>query len=157
MHPPSIIVESTHVFVIQGKDKKVSESMLSFLRAIGLQPVEKATFIRQMNAKSPDFIDTLRKAFDIVQVVIILLIGEDTETILKAGIALGINRDKTLLIKIGSLISGLYMDSTHFNGCFEMDNSPESRLQLAQKLKDFGCNTNTQGDSWISIGNFTGK
>ena len=71
--------------------------------------------------------------------------------ILEAGMALASDEARTILVSTGALRGMSDLDGRHV---IRLDNSPERRNDLVQRLKVAGCNPKTDGTDWIRTGNF---
>jgi predicted nucleotide-binding protein len=164
------------VFVVHGRDEDLRQSMFDYLRSIGLYPLEWEQVIRNTGEESSHISRILEDAFSSAQAVLVLLSGDDLvmlqehlqsdddpgyereltpqarpNVLFKAGMAIGKNEERTILIEIGSTkhfsdFSGLHV--------IKLDNSAEKRKELADKLRTVGCNVDTSGTDWLEIGDF---
>lgn len=164
------------VFVIHGRNDKLRESMFNFLRALGLKPVEWSQAIQATQKASPYIGEILDTAFSQAQAIIVMFSGDDDaqlrkeflrqneppyekeltpqprpNVIFEAGMAMGRNEDRTILVQVGELrpisdIAGRHI--TH------LDNNPQKRQELVTKLQGAGCEVDTSGTDWLSVGDF---
>lgn len=164
------------VFVVYGRNNKLRESMFTFLRALGLNPVEWTQAIQATQKTSPYIGEILDTAFAQARAIIVLFSGDDEARLLagflgrneksyekeltpqprpnvifEAGMAMGRNEDRTILVQVGetrpiSDIAGRHI--TH------LDNSSEKRQELVTKLRGAGCEVDTNGTDWLTTGNF---
>jgi predicted nucleotide-binding protein len=167
---------SKTVFVVHGRDDKLRESMFNLLRALGLEPLEWSQAIQATKKSSPYIGEILETAFSLAQAIIVIFSGDDEaklreefwgqneptyekevtpqsrpNVIFEAGMAMGGNESRTILVQVGKLrpisdIAGRHI--TH------LDNSAEKKQELATKLKGAGCEVNTSGTDWLTVGNF---
>jgi len=150
--------------------------MFSFLRSIGLYPLEWSQAIQATGKSLPYIGEVLDSAFSRAQAIIVLMTGDDEarlreqyrgtsdpsyereltpqtrpNVIFEAGMAMGRNPDRTIIVEIGELrpfsdLSGLHT--------IRLNNSTERRQQFAQRLELAGCNVELSGTDWHKEGNF---
>jgi len=117
-----------NVFVVHGRNTKLRDSLFDFLRSIGLKPIEWNQAIAATNKGTPSVEEILDAAFSHAQAVVVLLSGDDEarlekqflvdndeyyekqltpqarpNVLFEAGMAMGRNPDRTVLIQIGQL------------------------------------------------------
>jgi hypothetical protein len=71
--------------------------------------------------------------------------------LVEAGMALGLQRERTVLIEIGDLrpISDLAgLNTVHFDG------TVTSLHKIAQRLRGAGCAVDTSGTDWLDVDRF---
>jgi predicted nucleotide-binding protein len=167
---------SKTVFVVHGRNDKLRESMFSFLRALGINPLEWSQAIQATKKPSPYIGEILDTAFRLAQAIIVIFSGDDEarlreeflgqnepphekeltpqsrpNVIFEAGMAMGGNESRTVLVQVGKLrpisdIAGRHI--TH------LDNSSQKRQELVTKLSSAGCKVDTSGTDWLQVGNF---
>jgi len=167
---------SKTVFVVHGRDDKLRESMFNLLRALGLEPLEWSQAIQATKKSSPYIGEILGTAFSLAQTIVVIFSGDDEaklreefwgqneptyekevtpqsrpNVIFEAGMAMGGNESRTILVQVGKIrpisdIAGRHI--TH------LDNSAPKRQELVTKLKGAGCEVNTSGKDWLTVGNF---
>jgi hypothetical protein len=71
--------------------------------------------------------------------------------LVEAGMALGLHNDRTVIVEMGRLrpISDLF--GRHV---VRLDNTPQQRKALAQRLQTAGCKVNLAGNDWLTVGDF---
>jgi predicted nucleotide-binding protein len=166
--------KNNSLFVVHGRDTQLNEDMFSFLRAIGLNPLEWNQAVKRVKGANPNVTEVVKTALQSVQGVIVMFSPDEEarlkakfrnskdskvlegqarqNVIFEAGIALGAHQEKTLLVEVGSVrqisdIGGMHILRLH--------NSAMSRKELAQRLKDkLKFRVDTTGDSWLTVGNF---
>ncbi len=165
------------LFVVHGRDTALNESMFSFLRAIGLNPMEWSQAIAAAKGANPNVGTVINNTMKKVQGVMVMF-SPDEEARLKpnfcapnekntlgklsaqarpnvlfeAGLALGAHPKKTILVQVGSTrdisdIAGMHIP--------RLSQSAPSRKELAQRLKKMGFKVTTEGTSWLTEGNFS--
>jgi predicted nucleotide-binding protein len=167
----------TSVFVVHGRDEKATRSLFSFLRAVGLDPVEWNKAIAKTKKGSPYVGDILDAAFGQAVAVVVLLTPDDVAKLKKeflkatdpahereltgqaranvlfeAGMAFGKNPNSTVLVQVGQLRPFSDVGGRHV---VHLSNSPESRQELVTKLANAGCNVDATGTHWLSEGDFS--
>ncbi len=166
------------VFVVHGRDTKLRDAMYEFLGALGLKAQEWGHAIRSVRGKggNPYINDAVTKIMDQAQAIIVVLSPDDeaklkdqfvvkhergTEgklqgqarpnVIFETGIAIGAHHKKTVIVRIGTVkpftdIGGMHI--LHLSG------TDSSRHELANRLKDLGCEIDRDGDHWLRAGDF---
>src|ERR1022692_264176 len=172
------IVDPGRVFVVHGRNDKARRAMFDFLRSLGLSPVEWGEAIRLTGAGLPYVGEGLDKAFEQAQAIVIVMSGDDEarlrsqfrhdrdpeyeksltpqvrpNVIFEAGMALGRNPDRTIIVQDCaqapfSDIGGRHV--LHFAG------TAEDRQALATRLETAGCPVQRVGQDWLSSGDFAG-
>ena len=169
-------IDPKKLFVVHGRNLSARDAIFQFLRAIGLKPIEwsQATAMSQKGA--PYVGEILDAAFSEAQAVLVLITGDDEAKLRKeflnegdpiyekestiqsrpnvlfeAGMAFGSHQDRTVLVEIEktrpfSDIAGRYI--------VRLDNSTEKRQELAQCLKNAGCDVDLTGTAWHKAGDF---
>jgi hypothetical protein len=174
-----IIVEMSlgqEVFVSHGRDKVARREFFTFLRAIGLKPVEWSVALSESAGGSPLISDTLDKAFGPDRAFIVLLTPDDIvqlkeehaddeddpetrpsgqarpNVLFEAGMAFARYPDHTVLVEFGKVRRFTNIDA-RFR--VRLDNSPESRSRLAHRLEAIGCDVDLRAEDWYSAGDLT--
>jgi len=166
---------SRKVFVVHGRNKAARSAMFSFLRALDLRPIEWSEARAMTGEASPVIGTILDVALREARAIVILLTPDDIaylhsdyangasdpdlrpqgqarpNVLFEAGMAMGRDPDRTVLVELGQLrpfsdIAGRYV--------LRIDDSPEWRLDLAQRLRDAGCEVNLSGRDWMNAGDF---
>jgi hypothetical protein len=164
------------VFVAYGRNIEMKKAMFEFLRALDLFPQDWKELVASTGKSSPYVGEVLDKAFSDAQAIVILLTPDDEgkmnynylsdrdpmherqltpqarqNVIFEAGIAMGHRPDRTIIVQIGEIRPFSDIGGRH---TIIMDNSPEKRGDLAQRLHTAGCPTNTYSDAYFKAGNF---
>lgn len=150
--------------------------MFGFLGALGLQPVEWDQAVQLTGKGSPYVGEILDAAFAHAQAIVVLLTPDDIaylkrefaagetdpetdpkgqarpNVLFEAGMALGRNPDRTILVELGELRPFSDVVGRH---AVRMNDSAERRKSLAQRLHTAGCAVDTSGDHWLRAGAFT--
>lgn len=167
------------VFVVHGRNIAARDAMFAFLRALGLHPIEWSTAISATGSATPYIGQALDAAFEMAQAVVVLMTPDDIaylqrdhassdedpeltptpqarpNVLFEAGMAIGRHPDRTILVELGSLRPFSDVGGRHV---VRIDNSPEKRNALAQRLEDAGCDVQKSASDWLgtgTAGNFT--
>lgn len=174
--PEPTPVKTDQVFVVHGRNQTARDAMFTYLRTIGLHPLEWNEAVRATGKTMPYIGEILDAAFTQAGAVVVLMTPDDgarlsepfrsandppheTEltgqarpnVLFEAGMAMGRNPDRTILVELGSLrlfsdVSGLHV--------IRMDNSSQRRQELAQRLEGAGCPVSLDGIDWHTAGDF---
>lgn len=164
------------VFVVHGRDEKAKRELFTFLRALALQPIEWVQAIKRTGEATPYVGAILDAAFHDAAAVVVLLTPDDearlrkqfkkagdavyearltgqarANVLFEAGMAFGRNPDSTVLVQLGDVRQFSDVAGRHI---VRLGNDPASRLELATKLANAGCNVNTSGEDWLTAGDF---
>ncbi|MBP1823036.1 nucleotide-binding protein [Mycobacterium sp. OAE908] len=163
------------VFVVHGRNEAARQSMFTFLRAVGLNPIEWSRALAATGSASPYIGEVLDTAFDMAQAIVVLMTpdemaylvahhasgADDPDTkpgpqarpnvLFEAGIAMGRDPRRTILVELGTLRPFSDVAGRH---AVRLSNSPEKRLDLANRLKTAGCEVDTSGTDWLKAGDF---
>ena len=170
------MADPSKVFVVHGRNSAARRAMVEFLRSIHLQPIEWTQAVEATGETLPYVGDVVAKGFELAQAVVVLMTPDDEaqlrsvfrepadlpyeskltgqprqNVILEAGMALGIDARRTVLVEIGELrpISDL-----HGRHTVRMDGTIAKRQDLAQRLKVAGCPVQLNGTDWHDAGAF---
>jgi len=165
------------IFVVHGRNEPIRKSMFDFLRSIGLKPIEWEVAIKMTRKTNPYIGEILDTAFNRAQAILVLFTPDDLvklnprfykkdepiyekeltgqarpNVLFEAGMAIGRNPDRTILVQIGNVkpfsdIAGRYM--IRFHG------TSEDRRKLTNRLESVGCDINLTGTDWLNTGDFT--
>ena len=164
------------VFVVHGRNHKSRDALFTFLRSIGLHPLEWNEAVRATGKASPYIGEILDAAFSQAGAVVVLMTPDDearlrepfvsandppheTEltgqarpnVIFEAGMAMGRDADRTVLIELGSLRPFSDIGGRHV---IRLDDRTQRRQELAQRLQSAGCPVNLDGTDWHTAGDF---
>jgi hypothetical protein len=167
---------SKDVFVVHGRNEAARQSMFAFLRAIGLNPIEWSRALAATGSASPYIGEVLDAAFGMAQAIVVLMTpdevayllsdhasgADDPETkpgpqarpnvLFEAGIAMGRDPKRTVLVELGTLRPFSDVAGRH---AVRLNDTPEKRNDLAQRLKTAGCDVDTTGTDWLRTGDFS--
>lgn len=164
------------VFVVYGRNIQIRDAMFQFLRSIGLKPIEWSQAVIATGKASPYIGEVLDKAFNMAQAIIVVMTPDDEgrlvekfrssgdpsyekeltpqsrlNVIFEAGIAMGRNQDRTVIVEFGRLRPFSDIGGRHV---IRMDDSGPRRQELAQRLQTAGCKVDLTGTDWHTCGNF---
>ena len=170
--------DAREVFVVHGRNEKARAALFEFLRSIGLHPVEWSEAVQATGKASPYIGDILNAAFSRAHAVVVLLTPDDEarlkepwqgenepshevelsgqarpNVLFEAGMAMGRDEDRTVLVEIGHIRPFSDIAGRH---TVRLDSTSQQRQQLANRLKAAGCPVNLNGTDWHSIGDFEG-
>jgi predicted nucleotide-binding protein len=164
------------VFVVHGRNEALRDSMFAFLRAIGLEPLEWSQAVAATSEATPYVGQVLDAAFSIAQAVVVLMTPDDDaclreefrsthdpqyekeptgqarpNVLFEAGMAMGRDARRTVLVEIGSLRPFSDVAGRHI---LRLNNSSERRQDFAERLRTAGCPVELTGRNWHSVGSF---
>jgi hypothetical protein len=161
------------IMVVYGQDEDTRRDMFSFLHSLHLLPSEWNDAVARTGKASPYVGEILKTAFGMAQAFLVLMTPDEQvvlrpelckaphdasaafqprpNVILEAGMALACDEARTILVTTGALRGMSDLDGRHV---VRLDNSPERRNDLVQRLKVAGCDPRTDGSLWIRTGNF---
>ena len=170
--------DARDVFVVHGRNDKARAALFDFLRSISLHPVEWSEAVQDTGKASPYIGDILNAAFSRAHAVVVLLTPDDEarlkepwqgenepshevellgqarpNVLFEAGMAMGRDDDRTVLVEIGHIRPFSDIAGRH---TVRLDNTSQQRQQLANRLKAAGCPVNLNGTDWHSTGDFEG-
>jgi len=164
-----------NVMVVHGRNRRIRDSMFDFLRAIKLNPIEWSEATKATGKPSPYVGEILDAAFKMAQAVVVLftpderveldreLCSGDTEfareqgrqsrpnVFLEGGMALARDEHHTVLVEVGDNRPASDLLGRH---TIRMDDGPEKRNELAERLRNAGCALDTGGHDWYRSGRF---
>lgn len=173
---PRAVATPEKVFVVHGRNSAARDAMFTFLRSLGLKPIEWDQAVALTGKGSPYIGDVLTVAFDEGQAIVVLLTPDDVaylrreytdrdddpdltpqgqarpNVLFEAGMAMGRNEDRTILVEFGDLRPFSDVSGRHAVRMFE---SPKARKSLAERLKTAGCPVDMSGTDWLTEGDFT--
>lgn len=166
------------VFVVHGRNDKARNALFAFLRAIGLQPTEWAQAIDDTGKGTPYIGEVLDTAFSTAQAIVVLFTPDDEarlrepfrqphdpsyetqltpqarpNVLFEAGMAMGRDSDRTVLVELGELRQFSDIAGRHV---VRLTDSIGKRQELAQRLKRAHCDVNLIGTDWHTGGDFAG-
>ena len=168
--------DAQKVFVIHGRNDAAREAMFTFLRVIGLHPLEWPEVVQATGKTAPYIGEILDTAFSEALAVVALFTPDDearlreqlrkeddpsheTElagqarpnVLFEAGMAMGCSQSRTILVELGNLRPFSDVGGRH---TIRINNSSQRRQELAQRLQAAGCPVNLTGTDWHTAGDF---
>lgn len=171
------MANTKQVFVVYGRNIALKRSFSLFMQSIGLKILEWEEVLTQSGQANPSILTIMDLVFTQAQAIVVLLTPDDEgrlkqefhhsndnsyettfsgqprqNVIFEAGIAIGRYPERTILVQIGEIrlfsdLSGRYI--------IRLENSVIARRQLAEALKNVGCEVNLNGVDWHHAGDFT--
>ncbi len=166
--------EGTKVFVVHGRDLRLRDGIFTFLRSIGLDPIEWIEAVAMTGKSAPYVGEILDTAFSNAQAIVVMLSGDDEarlcaelrqakeptyenelapqarpNVLFEAGMAIAYNPDRTVLVEFGHLRPFSDIAGRH---SVKMDGSTEKRQELAVRLQKAGCAVKLTGTDWHRAG-----
>lgn len=166
----------TTVFVVHGRNLAARDALFTFLRAVGLKPLEWTQALKLVRKGSPYVGEVLEAAFREAAAVVVLLTPDDEarlqqsfvkrgdpsyekrltgqarpNVLFEAGMAFGKDPNSTVLVQIGELRPFSDIGGRHV---VRLSDQPTSRQEFVTKLANAGCNVDTSGTDWLSAGQF---
>lgn len=171
--------KSNSVMVVHRRNIEARDALFAFLRTIGLQPIEFTQAVKKTKRGAPYVGQVLDTMFAQAAAVVVLLTADDeaqlkTEfrkptdpayerrltgqarpnVLFEAGRAFGTHPDETILVQVGPHRPFTDISGVHI---VHLGNDPSSRQDLANRLEQAGCATNTDGTDWFTAGDFGSK
>ena len=168
--PPEAIAKNRRVFIVFGRDRKLYNAVIRFLRVLNLEPIEWSEALDKTNNASATIKEILDQAFALAQAVIVLLTPDDEarlrlvfhgprnrstknvtpqprpNVIFEAGFAMARFPKTTILVRFDKT-TRLFSD---IGGVFLLDlnNDFSSRQNFVQRLKLCGLDVDDSGTEW---------
>lgn len=173
---PESMSDKKKVFVVHGRNSRLNSDFFSFLRALHLEPIEWSEAISATGEASPYIGDILSAAFAEAQAIVVLMTPDDSvilkkpfhrnddqsyektffgqarpNVLFEAGLAFGHDHKRTVIVEVGKLKP---FSDIHGRHVVRLDDSPERRQEVANRLRTAGCAVHTEGSDWLSVGTF---
>jgi predicted nucleotide-binding protein len=164
------------VFVVHGRDSVARDAVFSFLRAIGIKPIEWTSALAMSKKAAPYIGEVLDAAFARARAIVVLITPDDLaqlrpdllsssdkpyertltgqarpNVLFEAGMAFATKPDRTVMVQMGQVREFSDVAGRHV---VHMSNDPAKRQELVVKLKNAGCDADTTGTDWLSSGDF---
>lgn len=156
------------IFVIDGRNEPARGALFTFLRSIGLQPIEWSQAIGMTNKASPYIGEILDAAFSAAQAVVVLETPDDIaylhpslthpgdpeceampqprpNVLFEAGMAMGRDPHRTVIVELGRV---RVFSDVHGRHVVRLD----KRQDLAERLRTAGCSVDLSGRDWHEAG-----
>jgi predicted nucleotide-binding protein len=165
--------DHSRVMVVHGRNGRARDAMFTFLRALGLEPIEWEQAVAETGMASPHNLDAVRAAMDVGQAVVVVLTAEDRagllpeladgdddddvvlraqprqNVILEAGLAMGIDRSRTILVELGPIRRASDFDGLNV---VRLSDTASSRNALRSRLMTAGCAVDEAASDWMRPG-----
>jgi predicted nucleotide-binding protein len=173
---PAKKAKGNSVFVVHGRDEELRKSMFTFLRALGLNPMEWEHAVAIAKGSNPYVGQILEAAMAKVQAVVVIFSPDElaqlkeefcgrgerkTEgkpqgqprpnVLFEAGLALGAHPDKTLIVQVGKVRGFSDIAGKHL---VRLTNDVPKRNEFVGRLEKLHCDVNRQGKDWMTAGDF---
>ncbi|HVT12985.1 MAG TPA: nucleotide-binding protein [Fimbriimonadaceae bacterium] len=174
---PNTNKDPRNVFVIHGRDLKAYAELRDFLRALDLKPIEWSQARVLTGQATPFTWEIVEAAFSKAAAIVALFTGDDearlTErlrnntpdeaeselqpqprpnVIFEAGVAFGRHPESTIFVAKEKLRSLSDLDGRNF---VYINDSIESKQELAQRLQSAGCAVDMHGADWHRANRFS--
>lgn len=164
------------VWVVHGRNLAARDGIFTFLRALGLKPLEWDQAVGLTGKGAPYVGEVLDRAFDSARAVVVLMTpdevaylrqefasgAQDPETepasqarpnvLFEAGMALGRHPERTVIVEMGHVRPFSDVAGRHV---VRLDGSTESRKALAQRIRSAGVAVDMTGSDWLSAGDLS--
>lgn len=170
-----IATDPRKVFVVHGRNEAARKALFSFLRSIGLEPLEWNEGVKLTSSASPYIGEVLEAMFQKAQAVVVLITGDDyamldrrllasgeppeqltpqarPNVLFEAGMAFASHQQRTVIVELGrtrpfSDVAGRLT--------IKLGDSVARRQELAERLKTAGCPVQIEGRTdWHTAGQF---
>jgi len=170
------VADGRNVFVIHGRNQPARDAMFTFLRAVGLNPIEWDEAVKMTGKASPYVGEILDSAFSNAQAVVAVLTGDDIahlrpdlqhdddpeheknptpqarqNVLFEAGMAFGRHPERTIMVELGTLRPFSDVAGRH---TVRFRDTPQSRSQLRERLKTAHSAIKESGTDWMTAGDF---
>ena len=164
------------VFVPHGRNEDARYALFTFLRSIGLKPLEWNVAVQATGKPAPYIGEVLNVAFSLAHAIVVLFTPDDEvrlkapfqidsdplyeieltgqarpNVLFEAGMAMGRAEDRTVLVEPGELRPFSDLAGRHM---IRIDNTTQRRQELAQRLQAAGCPVKLDGTDWHGAGDF---
>lgn len=161
------------VFLVYGRNTKAKDAMELFLTSLGLSVVDFEDAVAATGSASPYTGEALDAGFSLARVVLVLLTPDERthlrhelagspaepldeyqarpNVFFEAGMAFRTQRRRTVIVELGNVRPFSDIAGVHI---VPLDDSPESRLKLINRLRVAGCAVETPTEDWRQAGQF---
>jgi predicted nucleotide-binding protein len=164
------------VFVVHGRDSAARNAMFTFLRAVGVKPIEWTAAVGMSKKAAPYVGEILDAAFARARAIVVLMTPDDLaqlrpdlllpsdkpyervltgqarpNVLFEAGMAFATHPDRTVIVQLGNVREFSDVAGRHV---VHMSNEYSKRQELATKLTNAGCGVDTTGTDWVEAGDF---
>ena len=164
------------VFVVHGRDNDARNAMFTFLRTVGVKPIEWTSALKMTKKAAPYIGEIIEAAFARARAIVVLMTPDDLaqlrpdlflssdkpyegtptgqarpNVLFEAGMAFATHPDRTVIVQLGHVREFSDVAGRHV---VHMSNDFAKRQELATKLTNAGCIVDTSGTDWGEAGNF---
>ena len=164
------------IFVVHGRNEEARNAIFAFLKSIGFDPLEWSRVVKSTGKASPYIGEIVDDAFSRQNVFVVLFTPDDEarlkdqfwadseppyetqlsgqarpNVLFEAGRAMERDSERTILVELGDLRPFNDIAGRH---AIRLDNTPQQRKELAQRLQTAGCPVKLDGDDWLTTGDF---
>jgi predicted nucleotide-binding protein len=167
---------SRTVFVVYGRNDAARLATFTFLRSIGLAPIEWSQALTATGKASPYIGEVIDAGLETARAVVVLWTpdevaflrpeyadGDDDpevepaaqarpNVIFEAGFALGRSPDRVVLVELGRVRHFSDIVGRH---AIRLSNSVASRQEFVERLRAVGCAVDLSGTDWQTVGDFS--
>ncbi len=172
------LADTRTVFVVHGRNLVARDALFEFLRSIDLHPLEWSEAVSSTGKASPYIGEILDATFSRAHAIVVLFTPDDEawlkeslkrpddppyeaklsgqarpNVLFEAGMAMGRNPKRTVLVELGALRPFTDVAGIHV---IRLDNTSQRRQELAQRLQTAGCPVRLTGTDWHTAGDFEG-
>jgi predicted nucleotide-binding protein len=169
-------VTPNSVFVVHGRDNAARNAMFTFLRAVGIKPIEWTSAVGMSKKAAPYVGEILDATFARARAIVVLMTPDDLaqlradlllpsdkpyervltgqarpNVLFEAGMAFATHPDRTVMVQLGIVREFSDVAGRHV---VHMSNEYSKRQELATKLTNAGCDVDTTGTDWVEAGDF---
>ncbi len=163
------------VFVVHGRNEQARKEVFSFLRSLGLEPLEWGRIVQLTGEGTPYVGTVVAKGFSVAQAAIVLMTPDDVgclrrpwqakndpeyetrltpqarqNVLLEAGMALGWDTKRTVILQFGQVRPLSDLLGRHV---IHVRDDSETRETIASRLTTAGCAVE-RGSDWLREGDF---
>lgn len=162
--------DPTAVMVVHGRNAEASRAMFSFLKGIGLRPLDWEELVSLTKSAAPFVGDVLTEAFGTAQAAVVLFTPDDEaklrdelldpededherdltpqarpNVLFEAGMALASHPNATVLVELGRLRPFTDLGGRH---AVRLNGTAAKLRSLAQRLEAAGCHVDRTREGW---------
>ncbi|MFI1646012.1 CATRA conflict system CASPASE/TPR repeat-associated protein [Streptomyces avidinii] len=165
-----------NVFVVYGRDEPARSAVFTFLRALGLNPLEWEELVALTGKATPSLGEAIGRALPLAGAVVVLLTPDDVvglhpdlrerresraekgpslqarpNVLLELGMALAVHPTRTVILQFGDMRPVTDLGGLNY---ITVSDSPGFRSKVANRLALIGCPVKPRGQDWLTAGDF---
>ncbi|GAA4588568.1 hypothetical protein BJY16_008603 [Actinoplanes octamycinicus] len=164
---PAVVAEPEpvrrEIFVVHGRDTPASAAVFGLLRSLDLRPLDWEEVVGRTGKPTPYREEVVRAGFAIGPASLVLLTPDDVngthpDTLIRAGRALALYPDQTIVVQIGAAGRVTELDGreiVRLDGDSRADREVFVQ-RVAQRLRIAGFPIDTSGADWLDPARFAG-